>query len=77
MKEIVILIYILLTGTLCVLSSSAVASTYDVSPFGINGLKFAHARNDPNVWKNAALKAKVMKDAGIYWDPLGNLVGFC
>jgi len=49
---------------------SALASSYDQSPFGINGLKLAHARHDPNVWANASVKAKAMKDAGIYWDRL-------
>jgi len=43
---------------------------YDSSPFGINGLKLMHARNSPNIWENGRVTAKVMEDAGIYWDRL-------
>ena len=53
--------------SLCI---SAWSAGIDQSPFGMNGLKLAHARNDPNVWTNAERTAKVMKDAGMYWDRL-------
>jgi len=43
---------------------------YDPSPFGINGLKLMHMRGNPNMWESARKPAKVMKDAGIYWDRL-------
>lgn len=49
---------------------ASAAPKYDPSPFGMNGLKLVHARNTPNIWKNAEVTAKVMKDAGIYWDRL-------
>ncbi len=46
------------------------APNYDPSPFGINGVKLMHMRGNPNIWENARKPAKVMKDAGIYWDRL-------
>lgn len=56
-------------SALIVLSVPACAS-YDQSPFGMNGLKLAHSRRDPDNWKNAATTANVMKEAGMYWDRL-------
>jgi hypothetical protein len=54
-----------------IMVSSVIAQpAYDDSPFGINGLKLIHGREDPNVWVNAVKTAKVMRDAGIKWDRL-------
>ncbi|MDH7481960.1 MAG: glycosyl hydrolase [Armatimonadota bacterium] len=72
MREIkdTMIIYAFALCVLLILSLSTITLAYDASPFGINGLKFAHARHDPNLWSNAAVKARVMKEAGIYWDRL-------
>lgn len=44
------------------------APNYDPSPFGINGIKYEFIYKNPNAWENARKPAKVMRDAGIYWD---------
>jgi len=61
--RIIILILLLSVG-------ASAAQKIDPSPFGMNGLKLAHNRENPNVWAEAARTAKVMKDAGMYWDRL-------
>ncbi|MGQ9524822.1 MAG: glycosyl hydrolase [Armatimonadota bacterium] len=38
------------------------------SPFGINGIKWFHARSSPNLWIQAEKDANTMKAAGIAWD---------
>jgi hypothetical protein len=67
------IIPLLILLSFCITARSA---GIDPSPFGMNGLKLAHARNDPNVWANAERTAKVMKDAGMYWDRLELWWGF-
>lgn len=46
------------------------AAKYDQSPFGINGLNMIHGREDPNVFANGEVTAKLLKNAGIRWTRL-------
>jgi hypothetical protein len=50
----------------CVVPTTA--SSYDPSPFGINGIKYEWACRLPDGWANAAKSANIMKQVGVYWD---------
>ncbi len=53
-----------------IISTASSAPKYDPSPFGMNGLKMAHNRKNPNIWADMERVSKIMKDAGMHWDRL-------
>lgn len=49
-------------------TGGALAAPYDASPFGINGIKYEWVCKSPIGWARAKTPARVMKNAGIFWD---------
>lgn len=64
------LFFIACIVAITVVGPSQASEWYDPSPFGVNGLKLMHSKDAPNVFDDAKKTAKLMKDAGIYWDRL-------
>jgi len=60
---------IVLVSALIVLASQPIAAApnYDLSPFGVNYLKW-HYYDRPGGMDDLRTRMKIMKDAGIYWD---------
>jgi len=61
---------VVLFACLTACSSDGLASpaALDSSPFGVNGIKWFHARTSPYLWAQAEKDAAVMEAAGLTWD---------
>ncbi len=56
------------TALLVIAGAVCAAPNYDQSLFGVNYLKWEFLKQNPNFEKELHARAKIMKDAGIYWD---------